>query len=150
MVLQNPQRKNGRATAQKSTAVPQRAAAQEQSVPPVTDHARWRWSERAAAIEADIATAWQQSIPVAPPDHECDRARLFPPCDLLFVVEDDVITTVRPANYDTLDTSELGQCGDCGNLAQFGAAAPTCPWCGCAVETVRMENGAVIQFEGGR
>ncbi len=59
---------------------------------PITDHAHERWAERAATAGTDIETAWHQSIPVGAPERDADMARLYAPCDVLFVVRGGAVT----------------------------------------------------------
>lgn len=118
--------------------------------PTVTDHARRRWAERAPSADIDIETAWQRSVEVGTSQRVCDGARLYAPCDVVFRLQNSRITSVWPANYDSLDTGHLGQCTECGNLDRFDGAVSTCRWCQNRSTTVEMENGVIVRFEGGQ
>lgn len=126
-----------------------RGSDHDQTVPPVTAHARKRWSERATGADIDVETAWTQSIPVAAPARNCDNARLYAPSDVLLVRRGGVITTVCPANYDSLVTIQLGQCPACGNLDVYSGGGEGCRWCGQEATTVQMDNGVEISFAEG-
>ncbi|AWB28462.1 hypothetical protein HARCEL1_12500 [Halococcoides cellulosivorans] len=119
------------------------------ALPPVTDHARTRWAERAPRADIDIETAWQESVVVGASQQACEGARLYAPCDVVFRVQNSQITSVWPANYDTLDTDHLGRCAEWGNLDRFDTVESICRWCQNRSPTVEMENGVTVRFEGG-
>jgi len=113
---------------------------------PITDHAHERWAERAATAEIDIESAWHQSIPVNAPVRDADMARLYAPCDVLFVVRGGTVTTACPANYDSLDISELGECSSCANLDTLHYGDAACRWCGSEQRQVEMTNGVTVTY----
>lgn len=118
--------------------------------PAVTDHARRRWAERAPSADIDLTTAWERAIAVGAPQQACDVARLYAPQDVVLRLQNGRITSVWPANYDTLDTGHLGRCAECSNLEQFDGPGQTCRWCQSRTATVEMDNGVTVRFEGGR
>jgi len=120
----------------------------DRSILPITDHARMRWAERASDAESDIETALVRSIPVDAPQRECDSARLYAPCDVVFRVQDGKITSVWPANYDTLATDDLGRCEKCENLERFTGVEQICRWCRSHAATIEMANGVTVRFNG--
>lgn len=112
--------------------------------PAVTDHARRRWGERAPQTALQLERAWRKSLPVRAPERACESARLYAPADVLLVVSGGAITTVCPANYDSLQTAHLGMCSNCANLDRFGSETTGCRWCGD--EPVRVETGSGISI----
>lgn len=117
--------------------------------PAVSAHARQRWSERAPASELDIETAWRRALTVENPDADCDTLRLYAPADVVFRLQGGVITSVWPANYDSLTTAALGECGRCGNLDRFRTPTAACRWCGGHADTIEMSSGVTITHTGG-
>ena len=111
---------------------------------PITDHAHERWAERAATAETDIETAWHQSIPVAAPERDADTARLYAPCDVLFVVRGGAVTTVYPANYGSLNTDGLGACTACGNLDSLQYGDTACRWCNTQPQEITLDSGLTV------
>jgi hypothetical protein len=118
--------------------------------PTVTDHARRRWAERAPSAEIGLTTVWKRSIAVGAPQQACDVAQLYAPQDVVLRLQNGRITSVWPANYDTLDTGHLGRCTECGNLGRFDDPEQTCQWCQCQASTVEMDNGVTVRFTGGQ
>ncbi|EMA30967.1 hypothetical protein [Haloarcula japonica] len=111
---------------------------------PITDHAHERWAERAATAGTDIETAWHQSIPVGAPERDADMARLYAPCDVLFVVRGGAVTTVCPANYGSLNTDGLGACTACGNLDSLQYGDTACRWCNTQPQEITLDSGLTV------
>lgn len=121
-------------------------SSQTHTTPIPTDHAQERWAERASGVHIQLGKAWHEAIEIESSELDYEQARLYSPADVVLIMKEQVIVTVVPANYDTLDTAALCYCPHCENLYRLTHDG-TCHWCGRRRENVRTAGNINISYQ---
>lgn len=77
--------------------------------PRMSDHAKFRFVQRAGVDTPSAAQAWRQSIPVSVEGYDYRRARYDPLREVVFLTRGGVVTTVLRAAYVEFAFTEVAR-----------------------------------------